>query len=93
MFIEFIEDTPVDPATVPKSAVGRLKIRHRAIPPSFIPKGEPIPAKTGPIEYCFRKGAVVELDNDQAGAYIESGSAKVVTNPVMTTWIDAKDIP
>lgn len=93
MQIEFLEDTPVSPETVPKSAVGRLKVRHSTIPPSFTPQGDAKPAKVGPIEYCFRKGGKVELSEEEARPYIESGVAKVVTAPMTVNWIDPEDIP
>lgn len=91
MQIEFLKDVPVDPATVPKTAVGRLRIRQATIPPSFSPKGVK-PPKAGPVEYCFRKGATVDLPDEQAAGFVERGEAKVATNAIAVRFVEKSEM-
>lgn len=77
MRIEFVKECDVDIKSIPRQAWGRLQIRAVPKIPAFTQEDTEVHAVLVRAGHYFPIGSIVELSDDAAAEYVESGTAKV----------------
>lgn len=76
MRIQFLKTVPVKLAELPAIAWGRVQLRHEQVSPAVDPQTGQFALPAAKSQHVFPAGAVVNLPDELASRFVESGDAE-----------------